>query len=172
MHDGFYFRAGAGFAYGAANISSDRDSHPDYEVNGVGLGVDIMVGGSPSVGLALGGGVSFSGFGQDGAGGLFLMGVFVDGFPDPTGGWHLGGMLGLAGSSASDERVDDFRGGGFGLAAWVGHDFWVADEWSMGPTLRFNGAIARDPSEEDAPDPFVLSGAHFEGVLAFTVLYH
>jgi hypothetical protein len=173
VHDGFYFRADVGVAYGATSVTSDNTEHDDYDVNGFGLAVDLMIGGSPSPGLAIGGGLTFSGFGQDGGSGMSLLGVFVDGFPDANGGWHLGGMLGFSGVGATKtERYDDFQGGGFGVAAWVGHGFWVADDWSFGPLLRFNGGIARDASEEDEADSFVLSSAVFEGTLMFSVLYH
>ena len=173
VHDGFYLRMSAGVAYGAANVNADGNFYPDYDVNGVGLSLDAMVGGSPSTGLALGGGLTVSGYGQDGAGGFLLAGVFVDGFPDPVNGWHLGGLLGFAGVTSSGNGSEpDFSGGGFGLSAWLGHDFWVADEWSMGPLLRFNGAIARDASRDDDAQPTTLSNATFEGTLSFSVLYH
>lgn len=172
VHDGFYFRVNAGVIYAGTNIESDADHHHDYEVNGPGGSLDLMLGGSPSPGIAIGGDLTLSGFGQDGSGALGMLGVFVDGFPDASGGFHLGGMLGLAGVTASDDRSDNFSGLGFGLGAWIGHSFWVADDWSMGGLLRFNGAIARDGSEEDAADPFVLSAAAFQGALMFSVLYH
>ncbi|HEY3498773.1 MAG TPA: hypothetical protein VGK73_28980 [Polyangiaceae bacterium] len=171
VHDGFYFRANVGALYGATEVSSDRSTHRDYEANGFGIAVDLMAGGSPSPGVTLGGGLSFSGYGGDGSSGLGIAGVFVDGFPDASGGWHLGGLLGVGYLTANDD-ADKFQGAGFGLSAWVGHGFWIADDWSFGPLLRFNGVIARDASEEDAPDPFVLSGAAFEGALMFSVLYH
>ena len=171
VHDGFYFRASVGPLYGATEVSSDNSSHRDYEANGFGLAVDLMAAGSPSPGLALGGGLSFSGYGGDGSTGLGIAGVFVDGFPDATGGFHLGGMLGVAGVTADDD-ADKFKGAGFGLSAWVGYGSWVADDWSFGPLLRFNGAIARDASEDEGPDAFALSAAAFEVSLMFSVLYH
>lgn len=176
MHDGFYARANLGLVTAGTFVSTDRAQHPNYDVEGGGLAVDLLIGGSPSVGLATGGAVSIQSFGHGGdtgPSGLTLLGVFVDGFPQPNGGFHLGGMLGLAGvqTTRKDNR-DEFEGGGLGLAAWVGHGFWVGDEWSLGGLLRLSGALARDDSREDAADPVVLSASVYEAAFLFSVLYH
>ncbi len=100
---------------------------------------------------------------------LLLIGPFVDGFPNPKRGFHVGGTLGLAGVSfsklgAADERRE---ANGFGGAVWIGHDFWVADEWSIGPSLRFLTTITQDKTKDT--DLTVTSRAL---TLMVTALYH
>ena len=172
QHDGFYLRSSVGIAVAGSNVSTDSTGHPNYDVNGGGLELDLMIGGTPSPGLATGGAISIEGFGhggESGTAGLTVLGVFVDGFPQVNGGFHLGGMIGLAGGSTSrKDNVDEFEGGGLGMSAWVGHGFWIGSEWSMGGMLRFNGALMRDDSNDDA----TLQNSTYSLGLLFSVLYH
>lgn len=175
MHDGFYLRIDAGFNFARTNVSSDTPGHPSYSVGGAGFALDALVGGSPSPGFALGGAISIQGFGygNDGSAGLGLLGVFVDGFPMPNDGLHLGGSLGLAGSRTSRPAgVDELKGGGFGGSAWLGYDWWVADEWSMGSMVRVSGAATGDRSHDNGPEPYKLSSGTYEVAILFSVLYH
>lgn len=164
-----------GIVVAGANVSTDSPGHPNYDVTGGGLELDLMIGGTPSPGLATGGAISVQGFGHGGSSGtagLGMLGVFVDGFPLSNGGVHLGGMIGVAGGSTSRKGNDDeFEGGGLGLSAWVGHGFWIGSEWSMGGMLRFNGALLRDDSD-NGPDDVVLQNATYSLGLLFSVLYH
>ncbi|MGC4089796.1 MAG: hypothetical protein QM756_18310 [Polyangiaceae bacterium] len=97
---------------------------------------------------------------------LFVLGPFVDGFPRPNRGWHFGGTLGVArltlGSTSADSRRNLH---GIGGAFWLGNDFWVADDWSVGPLLKFTGALTKS----DDPD---MSAGSFSISLLFTALYH
>lgn len=175
QHDGFYLRSSVGVVVAGSNVSTDSSAHPNYDVNGGGLELDLMIGGTPSPGLATGGALTIQGFGHggdSGSAGLALLGVFVDGFPLSNGGVHLGGMIGLAGGSTSrKDNVDEFEGGGLGLSAWVGHGFWIGSEWSMGGMLRFNGALMRDDSD-NGPDDVVYQNSTYSLALLFSVLYH
>lgn len=175
MHDGFYLRIDAGFNFARTNVSGDGVSHPSYSVGGAGFALDALVGGSPSVGFALGGAISIQGFGynSDGSAGLGLLGVFVDGFPMANDGLHLGGSLGFAASRTTRPGgFDELRGRGFGGSAWLGYDWWVADEWSMGTLVRVSGAGTRDNSHDNGPDPYTLSSGSYEVAVLFSVLYH
>jgi hypothetical protein len=175
QHDGFYLRSSVGVVVAGSNVSTDGSGHPNYDVTGGGLELDLMIGGTPSPGLATGGAISLQGFGHGGEAGtasLGMLGVFVDGFPLSHGGVHLGGMIGLAGGSTSrKDNVDEFEGGGLGLSAWVGHGFWIGSEWSMGGMLRFNGALMRDDSD-NGPDDVVFQNSTYSLGLLFSVLYH
>jgi hypothetical protein len=127
------------------------------------MSLDLLIGGSPSPGVSIGGALLLEPlFGADyergdtGAGshGGFstLIGPFIDGFPDATKGWHLGGMIGLAGQSF--QNVNDSNGktktaGGLGGAAWFGYDFWVGSEWALGPQLRFMGMRTSESKDGD-----------------------
>jgi hypothetical protein len=178
LHDGFYARASMGFGSMGTSIDDDDASGRDLQGSGTALGFDLMIGGSPAPGVAIGGALLAqgavsaeldrgSGFAaQDRNFSIAILGPFIDGFPMPNKGFHLGGTLGLA--ALSFESADGDRLGetaGFGGAAWVGYDFWVADEWSVGPLFRLAGTLTRN--EEDEIDASSLSA-----VLLFTALYH
>ncbi|HYQ40849.1 MAG TPA: hypothetical protein VER11_02745 [Polyangiaceae bacterium] len=180
LHDGFYLRLGVGLGLGGALVSSDSKSVGDYSFGGGAGAFDVWLGGTPIPGLAMGAALSGLGLGStersvdgnrvsgDVSGSMGLLGYFVDVFPDPVRGLHFGGALGLA--SARAEVKDSgrkFEGGGFGLQAWGGYDFWVSPQWSLGGMLRFIGSVTR---EDDAGVAYRTSlGAV---TLCFTALYH
>ncbi len=67
------------------------------------------------------------------------MALFVNYYFDPGEGLHL---QALAGFSAIDFVSDEGASGGndptgFVVGAGVGYDFWIGDEWSIGPFGRF-----------------------------------
>jgi hypothetical protein len=97
-----------------------------------------------------------------------LLGYFVDVFPDPGRGLHFGGALGFA---SGDAEVKDtsrhFRGGGFGLQAFGGYEFWVSPQWSLGGMLRFLCSVTREEQESVGYEASI--GA---ATLSFTALYH
>jgi hypothetical protein len=175
MHDGFYLRLSAGALYGGTFVASDSPSQPNYTVDGFGFSFDAMAGGTVSGSLAVGGAFSGQGFGQGGHMGtatLFTLGAFVDGFPMPNDGLHLGGMLGLAGSGTSKHSgADGFKGLGPGMAAWFGYDGWVGDDWSMGGMLKLSGALAWGSADVGGHD-VGMSASTYELTLLFSVLYH
>jgi hypothetical protein len=95
-----------------------------------------------------------------------ILGPFIDGFPNVNKGWHFGGLIGLAGVQVEDSTLDGVsETTGFGGAVFLGYDFWVADEWSVGPSLRFAGTLTRD---EDGD----IDAQTFSTVVSFTALYH
>ncbi len=175
QHDGFYARFMLGPVYGRTRVSTDSATHSKYSVGGAGITLDAMVGGSPSPGFALGGAVSFDGFGyaDDGGANLLMLGAFIDGFPNSHGGFHLGGQAGLAlaNTSRKDGR-DELGGVGVGTLIWLGQGFWVADEFSLGGLVRFDGALTTDGSGNKGPDPVSLSGFSYGVSLGLSVLYH
>lgn len=177
LHDGFYIRGSVGLGSLGATFDDDHPSRGDLSGSGLSMGADLMVGGSPSPGLALGGALLAQGafsaefergseFAEDRSLSVYLIGPFLDGFPVPTKGWHLGGMIGIAGltiEESEDDAVSETFG--FGGSAWFGHDFWVADEWSMGPMLRLTGTLTQD-SENDA------NSSSLSLLVLFTAAYH
>jgi hypothetical protein len=176
MHDGFYARASVGFGSLGATFDDDSPSSQDLKGSGGGLAMDLMIGGSPAAGVAVGGALLAEGsaaiefergsFTQDRSLTVAMLGPFIDGFPSPNRGWHLGGMLGFAHLAVEGSRNDDVsKTNGFGGAFWVGHDFWVADEWSVGPLLRLSGALT------NGKDPDVHAST-FAVTVLFTGLYH
>ena len=180
LHDGFYLRMGLGLAYSAALVSSDSKSVPDYNFAGGGAAFDLWLGGTPTPGLALGAALSAVGVNSSSrhasgqsisgsvAGSTGLLGFFVDVFPDPERGFHFGGALGVASGQAEIKGSGKtYQGGGVGLAAWTGYDFWVSSQWSLGGALRFMGSVTRQDTDA------VKYESSIGGVsLSFTALYH
>jgi len=173
QHEGFYVRLDVGLG----TLLSAKVDVPGDELSssGLTLNYDLLIGGSPAPGFTIGGGVlgglQLSGdwefeSGVTGSGDLvtLLIGPFADGFPDSKGGWHFGGLAGLARTAfdapGDDSDEDAF---GFGGAFWGGHDIWVAPEWSVGGLLRLD---ALRTSKDDVTTTAVGL------TLMFTVLYN
>ncbi|HEY3255168.1 MAG TPA: hypothetical protein VGJ91_14510, partial [Polyangiaceae bacterium] len=180
LHDGFYLRMALGLGLAGALVSSDSKSVGDYSFGGGAGAFDLWLGGTPTPGLAMGG--ALSGFGlnsshrsvdgnrvsSDVTGSTGLLGFFVDVFPDPERGLHFGGALGFASGMAEvKDSGRKFEGGGLGLEAWGGYEFWVAPQWSLGGMLRFMGSLTRE--EQDNVAYQASLGAV---TLSFTALYH
>ena len=181
-HDGFYLRMGLGAGFGGALVSSDSKSIGDYSFGGGGGALDLWIGGTPTPGFAMGGVLSVLGINSterrvsgksiasDVSGSSGLIGYFVDVFPDPEGGFHFGGALGLASANAKiSDGPKEFQGGGLGLEAWAGYDFWVGSQWSLGGTARFIGTVTREKDDATNVSSETSLGA---GTLSFTALYH
>jgi hypothetical protein len=152
LHDGFYLRVALGGGSARMKLSSAESGVADATVKGGGVGLDFLIGGSPSDGLVIGGGI----FSQsdnsptveqggtsvkyNGDGSLALIGPFIDGFFDPEGGFHLGGAIGITGFNLNNKDVDNYDTtayNGGGLLAFGGYDAWIADEWSLGGYVKF-----------------------------------
>lgn len=180
LHDGLYLRLALGVGLGGSLVSSDSKSFDDYSFGGGAGAFDFWLGGTPVPGLAMGAAFSVLGLGSsqrtvdgnhvsgDVTGSTGLLGYFVDVFPNPARGLHFGGALGFASGAAKIKDSDrEFLGGGVGLEAWGGYDFWISQQWSLGGMLRFLGSVTR---EEDAGVAYEASlGA---ATLSFTALYH
>jgi len=165
----------------------DPDNGTDVETRAGGIGLDLAIGGTPARGFVIGGDYAF----QQGAKphanfssptgssetdspnnlNLQLLGVFTDWFPDPRGGFHVGGTLGLARLYISDDkghRSDSNAKKGGGVALRVGYDFWVGSQWSLGILGQFLGArVSSDSSRSVIGRDSVASFGLF-----FTALYH
>ena len=180
FHDGFYLRGALGLGLGSALVSSDTKSIGDYSFSG-GVGAsDLWIGGTPTPGLAMGAAISVLGLNSsrrtvddrrvsgDVTGGSGLLGYFVDVFPEPERGFHFGGALGIASGSAKvKDGPREFEGGGLGLEAWGGYDFWVGPQWSLGGMARLLGSVTRD-KKDDVNYESSLGAL----TLSFTALYH
>jgi hypothetical protein len=179
-HDGFYLRMALGLGASGALVSTDSTRVPNYSFNGGGGAGDIWIGGTPVAGLVLGGALSVlslksttrrvSGDSQSGdvTGNTGILGIFVDGFPNPDRGFHFGGTIGLAGThtDVKGNDSDTFNGGGVGLGAWLGYDMWVGEQWSLGGMVRFTGSLTHE-NRDDVNYQTSLGGAS----LSFTALY-
>jgi len=170
-HDGLYVRVSTGLA--ATSVLRDpKGSTGTVDTTSSGLDMALLIGGTPSPGLTVGGAL-FADLATDDKGKvdgveatdpinstLTLIGPFVDGFFKPRGGWHLGASLGLA-----TLKVDGSKStGGLGAAAFGGYDAWVGDDWSLGVEGCLTGARTSKKDEG--------TGNATSATLSVTVLYH
>jgi hypothetical protein len=97
---------------------------------------------------------------------FWLPSLYIDIFPNPSAGFHLGGIGGIAivdwgrsgaGSSAS----------GVGGGAFVGYDGWVGNQWALGGLVRAIGAVASD-NDYDGRAKYTVANI----ALMATALYH
>ncbi len=176
QHEGFYVRVGGGLgSLLSANVDVDQ---LELSSSGVTLELEALVGGSPASGLTLGGGVlaslQLSGdweaedvVGTESADlTTIIIGPFADGHPHPRGGFHVGGLLGLA--SVAFEAPGGGEGQdalGVGGAGWLGYDAWVAPEWSIGGALRLD-ALRATNSDDD------VTVSKVGATLSISVLYN
>jgi hypothetical protein len=176
-HDGFYLRANLGLSLLWASLDDEGTEDSDIDVSGTGMAIDLLIGGSPTPGISIGGGfIGNWAFGaefeqdgtdvpdrdyQDGT-----LGVFVDGFPSDTGPWHLGALIGLSGVNVNqDAYVQEM--GGLGGAVWAGYDAWVAPDWALGGALR----LTMNQTSGEANGFNVSAGTWTLGAV-FSTLYH
>ncbi len=194
-HDGFYLRMGLGVGYGhvgstgtfslpSGGAVSSFDLSATYD--GWGSAYELLIGGTLARGFVLGGGF----VGQDisnpnlsthsnalpaatgnltasGSLGVGALGPFVDWFPNDRKGLHFGAMIGLAilGLQNDSGKLSS----GVAGALWGGHDFWVADQWSLGGEARVAGVSAkRDFSDYSG----TMNDKALSIELLFTALYH
>lgn len=159
-HDGFYLRLSVGF--GGLGVSSNGGG-VNSTASGWGGAIDFLVGGTPAPGLVVGGGVllqeafspSYSERGPSGPVGFGMLGPMIDAFPNPAGGFHVGGLVGL-----SRVGLDDAHGnasGGLGLSVWAGYMWWASSDWSLGGLVRLSAArsgrtLGADPAQFDVAD--------------------
>ena len=162
IHEGFYLRVnvGPGWMY---NSVTDKATSQTFSSNSFAFSADVLVGGSPSPGISIGGGIlanlavnsnfkSDSGGPTLGNGPLFhyIAGPFVDAYPNAKKGLHMGAMVGFASTTTAtlDQKYGTPLGGG--AAFWVGYDMWVAPEWSVGFNLRGSGAFMTSSNARSA----------------------
>jgi hypothetical protein len=183
-HEGFYLRMtlGAGYLWARSSVDSSA-GNVDANIRGAGMMFDLGIGGSPQPGLVVGGnlmvqesfdprvrvrppdGFPAEEFARDGGLGFVMLGPMIDVFPDPDGGFHVGGTLGAAVLDLDAENAS--AAGGLGMGAWAGYTFWVSAQWSLGLTYRFNMAhTARELSVGDTSESIRSMS------LGFTAIYN
>jgi len=189
LHDGFYLRMTVGPGWLSTNVDFDSGAHATFQ--GTGLNLDLMLGGTPTPGLTVGGGawlgsadepeVDFevSGSSEEepvyrSSMGYGVFGPFIDVYPNPRTGFHFGAGFGVgfvalpAREGAPDDDPGNGAGGG-GAVLFGGYDFWVSANWSLGGMLRLMAIQARNGSAE-AETPFEASAR--SAAILFSALYH
>lgn len=184
-HDGFYLRLGLGVAPlsttdKVTGSAGDFSQTISTEVSGTGGSFEASIGGTPAPGLVVAGTIlthAWSGYDFKPEGeskqhssqsiNLSVLGPSVDLYPNPTGGFHVGGTVGYAlvsieadgSTTAADEKLN--KPAGFALSPFVGYEFWVAEQWSVGALLRLTYAKVKASAtatvETNAGDQVELS---------------
>ncbi|MBN2192264.1 MAG: hypothetical protein JW751_05565 [Polyangiaceae bacterium] len=181
-HDGFYARVAIGPSAATTRFTKGWLEHP--RVTGTGAAFDLLLGGTPAKGLVVGGGLLYNSVSsndndlrragaapspdEDPSIGIFAIGPFVDFYPNRKRGLHFGGMLALSGMGIDAPHFDDDDetvAGGGAIGLWLGQDWWVAREWSLGINCRYLGVATENAD-------FGWSGAADTFTLSFTVVAH
>lgn len=181
-HDGFYFRIGLNLGPLVMSAQPEINGQETEEIDysGLHVGSDLMFGGTPVPGLAIGGAL-ISGFTTDptlkqgdlerkGDGTLIFSGIaaFADYYFDPHGGGHAMLLLGFAAadsvSSEGSSGGNDPTGPMVGIGG--GYDFWIGDEWSVGPVAR---VLYASLSAEEGPAKVKYSYLYPSIGVAFTL---
>lgn len=175
LHDGLYYRV----AFGAGHFRASSEN--GSKVSGWGFSPEFWMGGSPIVGLALGGTVGIllvpnpdatitaadSGGSGDVSGearGIVTystIGVFADYYPMPRAGLHI--MTGLHLSSfkfTADSGQESQPASGLGVFGGVGYEWWAGEQWSVGPLVRLHWSSVSD----DGGTTSILSPVFMLGV--------
>ncbi len=180
-HDGFYMRLGLGLA-----DTSVWGSGPygNASVSGIGIALSAAFGGPIARGLVLGGALRVTdGVGQftggppnatgNAAASLAqVLGVFVDWYPAPTDGWHVGTQAGLGVTGISDALMRDSSAVAFAGSVFGGYDWWIGPQWSLGVLMSLSTAS----SEKMADNSSKVDTGYTFTPLAFgleaTILWH
>ncbi len=184
LHDGFYLRTSLGLGPGKAteNISTDQ-----FKWSGTGIMIDVMIGGSPAPGFVLGGalvlheisnptltmnGQSYSASGLAGTDvslDLTTFGLFTAIYPVPTSGFNLHALVGYSEFSlnvgGNTTNVGNPSGPSF--MGGLGYDFWISDNWSIGPDFRITYCKGKTDVNGVTNDISMLIPT-----LSFTATYH
>lgn len=181
-HDGFYLRLGLGGGALDADFSGGEPKTPDATANGGAVLLDILVGGTPTRGLVVGGGYQIAvaaeaefevGTNYTGKGaslGQGVVGPFVDFFPDDEGGFDIGVLGGMAIVNLTTDKLfglgTELRHRGFGASGFAGYTLWLSDQWSMGLTGRVTWTTTSDTEGSDQ------TGTALGGGGLITAIYH
>ena len=169
-HDGFYFRLMNETQY-FVFLGDGPEGNASVKV--MGSGGMLALGGTPLPGLVIGGTVSsttgrgtFKGRpeGSESDASISRVGLaaFVDWFPQPDDGWHVGAALGFAALTVTDSSLDDAVGAAFSAKVFGGYDWWIGPQWTLGLAAMF----AATPSTSLLVDDGDKSGYRFYSLSA------
>jgi hypothetical protein len=178
-HAGFFLRMGLGL--GTMNDSASiagGTSAGDVDARGGAGTLEIDVGGAISKGFILAGSYVGDFMGNPDlkndtrlvrtstrSSNLQMLSVMGDVYPNPSGGFHVGGALGLASFRDTDvpsANRSDQNESGLGFSAHVGYEWWVGNYWGLGGLLRFTYAATKGD---------YVGGTATDKVSAFTLLF-
>lgn len=185
--DGFYLRGGLGPGGISASPSYDGETTGDASTHGGGLAGELMIGGALAPGVILGGaffyqqvfnprytvgGTTYQPNSDKSLDASFL-GPFLDWYPNPRGGFHLGAFIGFARLTMTSTNGDtiSYSPVGAELGGMIGQDFWLAPKMSLGVALHLaGGSVAGTP---DGPGTNPHIGTNFgSGQVLVSLLYN
>ena len=149
-HDGFYLQLDAGLGYLSSSVSFSGTGAPSGSQTWKGFSIPtgILLGGTVGP-VVIGGGFvseyapspSLGGVNSAGLTGvhlyLFEFNLFADYYVDPHGGLHFQPFIGYGALTATCDGCTSNAATGIDFGLGVGYDFWVGNEWSIGPMARF-----------------------------------
>ncbi len=147
FHDGFFFQLALGVG---AFSDSIKDGDLEATASGTAFTGGLLLGGTPSPGLVVGGGTAgayVSSVKLESGGNTVepddfvlnagVFGPFIDYYFDPTSGLHLHGMIGFGNMTASGaDANEDFVATGPGAVVGIGYEGWIGEQWGLGGLLR------------------------------------
>ena len=174
VHQGFYLRLGSGPSVVSLNGHGPLGS---ASLAGGGQSGFLTIGGALVPGLVLAGTLQGTALSADFKGGPFvdatvtsngvthgashkadagigMIGVLLDWYPRPRGGWHAGVATGI-GALGLTNLADDSSLGGVNLGGSVfgGYDWALGRDWALGLQLTASGAtqtkLREDPGAHD-----------------------
>jgi hypothetical protein len=187
-HDGLFLRVGAGVgglsmtrSGSVAAGSSAAFLVGDSRIGGGTGAFELTVGGALRPGVILAGSFASQNIANpvlerdgdsdvslDGPLAFVQLGLLLDVYPDPRGGFHLGGSASFAGAwvKSPPPRFTDYLGGGGGaLALHAGYSWWVSDDWAIGLLARASAARLHGEDTQ-----FGITGAEDDRVTAFALM--
>ncbi len=181
-HDDFYLRMSIGGGPGSIDEEMETPAaSSEAELSSTTTRIEFLFGGTPVPGLAIGAGLIGHTMSNptltvgdveletdDTSVNVSQLALFINYFPDPHGGFNVLGSVGLGSTTVrvADVTADtDTSGAVFGFG--LGYDFWVGDEWSIGPTLNIAyGVLSAEENSVTVTDTF------FSPSLSLSFLYH
>jgi hypothetical protein len=183
-HTGFFLRMGIGGGY-LANTSALEGPTYQGSVDAAGgaFTLEIDIGGAISPGIILAGSYTVHTVGNakltndtrtyrpahDPT--LTLLAAMIDVYPDPKGGFHVGGAVGLASfrvREGTDAQASSSEHTGFGIAPHVGYEWWVGNYWGIGVLGRFVYAQTKGDYASDGREKDTVTG----GAILFSATYN
>lgn len=162
LHDGFYLRMALG--YGPLKVTeSVANTTAETKLKGNGTAFELIIGGTPTPGLAIGGSlfthtikpeIEIGNTTVESTKSIFVLslGPMVDWFPVATGGFHVGGGVGWGTLNAVN-----YTSTGTAFHLFTGYDFWIGNEWSLGPALRLTSSkTSKSPFDDSATSIVVM----------------
>jgi hypothetical protein len=185
-HDGFYLRIALGYAHlNATGTLTESTPTEEIKLSGGGAVFEVGIGGTLAPGLVLGGMLLGHGFvepevevdGQAGAEeandttfSVSSFGPFIQYYVDPMSGFYLQGYVGYMSAQSRIEsgglQYESREARGFAFGGGLGYDFWVADQWSIGPEFRLlYGSVRYEGDGPDEEDTLIIPSLSFAATL-------